>query len=71
MLGYDEIIKVELVFIDEDDEKLLREKIVIDVFIIDGNVVEFVFGRFVLDIIEFLFLEGKEESLVIELVLGI
>lgn len=71
MLGYDEIIKVELVFIDEDDEKLLREKIVIDVFIIDGNVVEFVFGRFVLDIIEFLFLEGKEQNLVIELVLGI
>uniref|UniRef100_H3B925 PALM2 and AKAP2 fusion n=1 Tax=Latimeria chalumnae TaxID=7897 RepID=H3B925_LATCH len=45
MLGYDGSIKAELVLIDEDDEKSLREKTVTDVSIIDGNAAELVSGR--------------------------
>lgn len=45
VLGYDETIKAELVLIDEDDEKSLREKTVTDVSTIDGNAAELVSGR--------------------------
>ncbi|XP_051018325.1 A-kinase anchor protein 2 isoform X2 [Acomys russatus] len=63
VLGYDETIKAELVLIDEDDEKSLREKTVTDVSTIDGNAAELVSGRPVSDTTEPSSPEGKEESL--------
>ncbi|XP_055461207.1 paralemmin-2 isoform X1 [Psammomys obesus] len=63
VLGYDETIKAELVLIDEDDEKSLREKTVTDVSTIDGNAAELVSGRLVSDTTEPSSPEGKEESL--------
>ncbi|XP_036891968.1 A-kinase anchor protein 2 isoform X2 [Sturnira hondurensis] len=66
VLGYDETIKAELVLIDEDDEKSLREKTVTDVSTIDGNAAELVSGRPVSDTTEPSSPEGKEESLAAE-----
>ncbi|XP_005581169.4 PALM2-AKAP2 fusion protein isoform X6 [Macaca fascicularis] len=66
VLGYDETIKAELVLIDEDDEKSLREKTVTDVSTIDGNAAELVSGRPVSDTTEPSSPEGKEESLATE-----
>uniref|UniRef100_A0A6I8P9A6 PALM2 and AKAP2 fusion n=1 Tax=Ornithorhynchus anatinus TaxID=9258 RepID=A0A6I8P9A6_ORNAN len=66
VLGYDETIKAELVLIDEDDEKSLREKTVTDVSTIDGNAAELVSGRPISDTTEPSSPEGKEESLSIE-----
>ncbi|XP_045670737.1 A-kinase anchor protein 2 isoform X4 [Ursus americanus] len=66
VLGYDETIKAELVLIDEDDEKSLREKTVTDVSTIDGNAAELVSGRLVSDTTEPSSPEGKEESLATE-----
>ncbi|GAB1288533.1 Paralemmin A kinase anchor protein [Apodemus speciosus] len=63
VLGYDETIKAELVLIDEDDEKSLREKTVTDVSTIDGNAAELVSGRPMSDTTEPSSPEGKEESL--------
>ncbi|KAM9207361.1 paralemmin-1-like isoform 1-T1 [Dugong dugon] len=63
VLGYDETIKAELILIDEDDEKSLREKTVTDVSTIDGNAAELVSGRLVSDTTEPSSPEGKEESL--------
>lgn len=63
VLGYDETIKAELVLIDEDDEKSLREKTVTDVSTIDGNAAELVSGRPLSDTTEPSSPEGKEESL--------
>nr|XP_010968395.2 A-kinase anchor protein 2 [Camelus bactrianus] len=66
VLGCDETIKAELVLIDEDDEKSLREKTVTDVSTIDGNAAELVSGRPVSDTTEPSSPEGKEESLATE-----
>lgn len=67
VLGYDETIKAELVLIDEDDEKSLREKTVTDVSTIDGNAAELVSGRPISDTTETPSSpEGKEESLATE-----
>nr|XP_045009682.1 A-kinase anchor protein 2 isoform X3 [Jaculus jaculus] len=66
VLGYDETIKAELVLIDEDDEKSLREKTVTDVSTIDGNAAELVSGRPLSDTTEPSSPEGKEESLATE-----
>ncbi|XP_077768987.1 PALM2-AKAP2 fusion protein isoform X3 [Canis aureus] len=66
VLGYDETIKAELVLIDEDDEKSLREKTVTDVSTIDGNAAELVSGRLISDTTEPSSPEGKEESLATE-----
>ncbi|XP_053512185.1 A-kinase anchor protein 2 isoform X3 [Artibeus jamaicensis] len=71
VLGYDETIKAELVLIDEDDEKSLREKTVTDVSTIDGNAAELVSGRPVSDTTEPSSPEGKEESLATEPAPGI
>ncbi|XP_043403520.1 A-kinase anchor protein 2 isoform X3 [Chelonia mydas] len=71
VLGYDETIKAELVLIDEDDEKSLREKTVTDVSTMDGNAAELVSGRPVSDTTEPSSPEGKEESLPMEPVPGV
>uniref|UniRef100_A0A8C0HBG2 Paralemmin-2 n=1 Tax=Chelonoidis abingdonii TaxID=106734 RepID=A0A8C0HBG2_CHEAB len=70
VLGYDETIKAELVLIDEDDEKSLREKTVTDVSTMDGNAAELVSGRPVSDTTEPSSPEGKEEILPMEPVPG-
>uniref|UniRef100_A0A670ZND1 Paralemmin-2 n=1 Tax=Pseudonaja textilis TaxID=8673 RepID=A0A670ZND1_PSETE len=70
VLGYDETIKAELVLIDEDDEKSLREKTVTDVSTMDGNAAELVSGRPLSDTTEPSSPEGKEESLPMEKVPG-
>ncbi|XP_027695492.1 A-kinase anchor protein 2-like isoform X2 [Vombatus ursinus] len=70
VLGYDETIKAELVLIDEDDEKSLREKTVTDVSTIDGNAAELVSGKPVSDTTEPSSPEVKEESLATEPVPG-
>ncbi|KAM6467918.1 PALM2-AKAP2 fusion protein isoform 3-T3 [Liasis olivaceus] len=66
VLGYDETIKAELVLIDEDDEKSLREKTVTDLSTMDGNAAELVSGRPLSDTTEPSSPEGKEESLPME-----
>ncbi|XP_040273261.1 A-kinase anchor protein 2 isoform X3 [Bufo bufo] len=66
VLGYDDIIKAELVLIDEDDEKSLREKTVTDVSTMDGNAAELVSGKLLTDTTEPSSPEGKEDSLVTE-----
>ncbi|NWU90155.1 PALM2 protein, partial [Upupa epops] len=66
VLGYDETIKAELVLIDEDDEKSLREKTVTDISTMDGNAAELVSGRPLSDTTEPSSPEGKEESLPLE-----
>ncbi|XP_006771229.1 PREDICTED: A-kinase anchor protein 2 isoform X6 [Myotis davidii] len=71
VLGYDETIKAELVLIDEDDEKSLREKTVTDVSTIDGNAAELVSGRPISDTTEPSSPEGKEESLATEPATGV
>ncbi|XP_074850761.1 A-kinase anchor protein 2 isoform X2 [Carettochelys insculpta] len=70
VLCYDETIKAELVLIDEDDEKSLREKTVTDISTMDGNAAELVSGRPVSDTTEPSSPEGKEESLPMESVPG-
>ncbi|XP_076019779.1 palm2 and akap2 fusion isoform X2 [Genypterus blacodes] len=45
LLGFDGAVKAEVVLIDEDDEKSLREKTVTDVSIIDGTAADLVSGR--------------------------
>ncbi|KAJ1218661.1 hypothetical protein NDU88_006238 [Pleurodeles waltl] len=66
VLGYDDAIKAELVLIDEDDEKSLREKTVTDISIIDGNAAELVSGKLLTDTTEPSSPEAKEESLTTE-----
>uniref|UniRef100_A0A8C8RM04 PALM2 protein n=1 Tax=Pelusios castaneus TaxID=367368 RepID=A0A8C8RM04_9SAUR len=70
VLGYDDTIKAELVLIDEDDEKSLREKTVTDISTMDGNAAELVSGRPTSDTTEPSSPEGKEESLPMEPVPG-
>lgn len=45
LLGFDGAVKAEVVLIDEDDEKSLREKTVTDLSIIDGTAADLVSGR--------------------------
>ncbi|XP_063311381.1 PALM2-AKAP2 fusion protein isoform X1 [Pelobates fuscus] len=66
VLGYDDTIKAELVLIDEDDEKSLREKTVTDVSTMDGNAAELVSGKQLTETTEPSSPEGKEESLATE-----
>ncbi|XP_075681684.1 A-kinase anchor protein 2 isoform X3 [Rhinoderma darwinii] len=66
VFGYDDTIKAELVLIDEDDEKSLREKTVTDISTMDGNAAELVSGKLLTDTTEPSSPEGKDESLVTE-----
>ncbi|XP_066460540.1 PALM2-AKAP2 fusion protein isoform X2 [Eleutherodactylus coqui] len=66
VLGYDDTIKAELVLIDEDDEKSLREKTVTDISTMDGNAAELVSGKLLTETTEPSSPDGKEESLVTE-----
>ncbi|XP_053558650.1 paralemmin-2 [Bombina bombina] len=66
VLGYDDTIKAELVLIDEDDEKSLREKTVTDMSTMDGNAAELVSGKLLTETTEPSSPEGKEESLATE-----
>ncbi|XP_056091800.1 A-kinase anchor protein 2 isoform X4 [Rhinichthys klamathensis goyatoka] len=61
LLGFDGTIKAEIVLIDEDDEKSLREKTVTDMSTVDGNAADLVSGRPLSDTSE-LSSEGKDES---------
>nr|XP_055065187.1 A-kinase anchor protein 2 isoform X3 [Misgurnus anguillicaudatus]XP_055065188.1 A-kinase anchor protein 2 isoform X3 [Misgurnus anguillicaudatus] len=61
LLGFDGTIKAEIVLIDEDDEKSLREKTVTDISNIDGNAADLVSGRPLSDTSE-LSSEGKDET---------
>ncbi|KAM4808473.1 paralemmin-1 [Rhinophrynus dorsalis] len=70
VLGYDDTIKAELVLIDEDDEKSLREKTVTDVSTMDGNAAELVSGKLLTETTEPSSPEGKEESLATEPIAG-
>lgn len=45
LLGFDDAVKAEVVLIDEDDEKSLREKTVTDLSLIDGTAADLVSGR--------------------------
>lgn len=45
LLGFDGAVKAEVVLIDEDDEKSLREKTVTDISILDGTAADLVSGR--------------------------
>ncbi|XP_041104105.1 A-kinase anchor protein 2-like isoform X2 [Polyodon spathula] len=62
LLGYDGTIKAEIVLIDEDDEKSLREKTVTDISTMDGNAADLVSGWPLSDTTE-PSSEGKDESL--------
>lgn len=61
LLGFDGTIKAEIVLIDEDDEKSLREKTVTDISTVDGNAADLVSGRPVSEATE-LSSEGQDES---------
>ncbi|XP_063770336.1 PALM2-AKAP2 fusion protein isoform X3 [Pseudophryne corroboree] len=71
VLGYDDTIKAELVLIDEDDEKSLREKTVTDVSTMDGNAAELVSGKLLTETTEPSSPEGKDESLATEPITGL
>ncbi|XP_059830842.1 A-kinase anchor protein 2-like isoform X3 [Hypanus sabinus] len=60
LLGYDGTIQAELVLIDEDDEKSLREKTVTDVSTTDGNAAELVAGKSITEASETLSAEENE-----------
>ncbi|XP_077592886.1 paralemmin-1-like [Stigmatopora nigra] len=45
LLGFDGAVKAEVVLIDEDDEKSLREKTVTDLSVVDGTAADLVSGR--------------------------
>ncbi|XP_067839711.1 palm2 and akap2 fusion [Heptranchias perlo] len=60
LLGYEGAIQAELVLIDEDDEKSLREKTVTDVSTIDGNAAELVAGKSMTEASETLSAEENE-----------
>ncbi|CAI9543946.1 unnamed protein product [Staurois parvus] len=70
VLGYDDTMKAELILIDEDDEKSLREKTVTDVSTMDGNAAELVSGKLLTETTEPSSPEGKEESLATEPITG-
>ncbi|GCB68454.1 hypothetical protein scyTo_0000881 [Scyliorhinus torazame] len=60
LLGYEGAIQAELVLIDEDDEKSLREKTVTDISTIDGNAAELVAGKSMTEASETLSAEENE-----------
>ncbi|XP_060695253.1 palm2 and akap2 fusion isoform X1 [Hemiscyllium ocellatum] len=60
LLGYEGAIQAELVLIDEDDEKSLREKTVTDVSTVDGNAAELVAGKSTTEASETLSAEENE-----------
>uniref|UniRef100_UPI00398E5435 paralemmin-1-like n=1 Tax=Pristiophorus japonicus TaxID=55135 RepID=UPI00398E5435 len=60
LLGYEGAIQAELVLIDEDDEKSLREKTVTDVSMVDGNAAELVAGKSMTEASETLSAEENE-----------
>ncbi|XP_045550162.1 paralemmin-2-like [Salmo salar] len=63
LLGFDGTIKAEIVLIDEDDEKSLREKTVTDGYsTVDGNAADLVSGARPLSDTTELSSEGKDES---------
>ncbi|XP_064873226.1 palm2 and akap2 fusion [Oncorhynchus nerka] len=63
LLGFNGTIKAEIVLIDEDDEKSLREKTVTDGYsVIDGNAADLVSGSRPLSDSTELSSEGKDES---------
>ncbi|XP_067106342.1 palm2 and akap2 fusion isoform X2 [Osmerus mordax] len=62
LLGFDGTIKAEIVLIDEDDEKSLREKTVTDVSAVDGNAADLVSGRPLSDTTTELSSEGCDPS---------
>ncbi|XP_029602368.1 paralemmin-2-like [Salmo trutta] len=63
LLGFDGTIKAEIVLIDEDDEKSLREKTVTDGYsTMDGNAADLVSGARPLSDTTELSSEGKDES---------
>uniref|UniRef100_A0A8C7V983 Palm2 and akap2 fusion n=1 Tax=Oncorhynchus mykiss TaxID=8022 RepID=A0A8C7V983_ONCMY len=63
LLGFDGTIKAEIVLIDEDDEKSLREKTVTDGYsTMDGNAADLVSGSRPLSDTTELSSEGKDES---------
>ncbi|KAK6322914.1 hypothetical protein J4Q44_G00077060 [Coregonus suidteri] len=63
LLGFDGTIKAEIVLIDDDDEKSLREKTVTDGYsIMDGNAADLVSGARPLSDTTELSSEGKDES---------
>lgn len=70
VLGFDDTMKAELVLIDEDDEKSLREKTVTDVSTMDGNAAELVSGKLLTETTEPSSSEVKEESLATEPITG-
>ncbi|XP_048875452.1 A-kinase anchor protein 2-like isoform X3 [Brienomyrus brachyistius] len=61
LLGFNGTIKAEIVLIDEDDEKSLREKTVTDISTMDGNAADLVSGQPLSDTTE-PSSEGKDES---------
>ncbi|XP_032874089.1 paralemmin-2 [Amblyraja radiata] len=60
LLGYEGSMQAELVLIDEDDEKSLREKTVTDVSTTDGNAAELVAGKSMTEASETLSAEENE-----------
>ncbi|XP_041042701.1 palm2 and akap2 fusion [Carcharodon carcharias] len=60
LLGYEGAIQAELVLIDEDDEKSLREKTVTDISTVDGNAAELVAGKSMTEASETLSAEENE-----------
>lgn len=63
LLGFDGTVKAEIVLIDEDDEKSLREKTVTDVSMVDGNAADLVSGtRPLSDVTTELSSEGRDPS---------
>ncbi|XP_023664069.2 palm2 and akap2 fusion isoform X2 [Paramormyrops kingsleyae] len=61
LLGFNGTIKAEIVLIDDDDEKSLREKTVTDISTMDGNAADLVSGQPLSDTTE-PSSEGKDES---------
>ncbi|XP_069779535.1 paralemmin-1-like [Narcine bancroftii] len=62
LLGYEGAVQAELVLIDEDDEKSLREKTVTDVSTADGNAAELVAGKSMTETSETLSAEENEAT---------
>ncbi|XP_055488397.1 A-kinase anchor protein 2-like isoform X4 [Leucoraja erinacea] len=60
LLGYEGSMQAELVLIDEDDEKSLREKTVTDISTTDGNAAELVAGKSMTEASETLSAEENE-----------
>ncbi|KAG9337939.1 hypothetical protein JZ751_027433 [Albula glossodonta] len=66
VLGFDGTVQADIVLIDEDDDRSLREKTVTDVSTMDGNAADLVAGR-PLSVSSELSSEEKEETSIVEL----